>query len=201
MRTFILSFLIFAAAITANLSRAQVPAPAADDATQQQIDKLSAQIQELLDAQGAQNKRIDDLEKKISDLTDKQGQPGAGAGASSEDLQKLADQIQEVDKRRQADNEAIVKELEKLDKALGVPAAPHKLTPTANSGNTTSNPGEKQNGYYYEVKAGDTLAAIAKAYRDQKVKVTTTQIVAANPGLNPNNLKVGQKIFIPDSSK
>ena len=34
--------------------------------------------------------------------------------------------------------------------------------------------------------------------RAKGVKVTTTQILAANPGLNPNSLIVGKKIFIPD---
>jgi LysM repeat protein len=31
--------------------------------------------------------------------------------------------------------------------------------------------------------------------------VTTDQILKANPGLNPNSLKVGQKIFIPAPAK
>jgi LysM repeat protein len=39
--------------------------------------------------------------------------------------------------------------------------------------------------------------SLAKAYRDQGIKVTSEQILKANPGLNPNTLKVGQKIFIP----
>jgi len=208
MRTFTLSFLIFVAAVTTNFSRAQVPPPmpSTDDATQQQIDKLSAQIQDFQDAQAAQGKRLDDLEKKVSDLTDKLNQPGGGGSVSPDDLKKLSDQIQEVDKKRQSDNEAILKELEKLDKALGVAPSPHKVTTpvaTASGGNTATSAsgGDKQSGYYYEVRPRDTLAAIAKAYRDQHINVTTAQIIAANPGLNPNNLKVGQKIFIPDSSK
>jgi len=48
------------------------------------------------------------------------------------------------------------------------------------------------------VKDGDTLGGIAKKYKSQGVKVTTTQILKANPGLNPNALYVGKKIFIPD---
>jgi nucleoid-associated protein YgaU len=57
-----------------------------------------------------------------------------------------------------------------------------------------------QNGYEYTVKAGDSLSAIAKAYRDQGVKVTTTQILKANPGLDANKLFSGKKIFIPDAA-
>ena len=55
-------------------------------------------------------------------------------------------------------------------------------------------------GYEYEIKPGDTLHLIAKAYRDQGVKVTTTEIIAANPKMNPNVLIPGKKIFIPDAS-
>ncbi|MEI9961900.1 MAG: hypothetical protein WDM76_12435 [Limisphaerales bacterium] len=56
-------------AFTASVAFAQ------DEATQQQLDKLFGQIQDLLDAQAAQGKRIDALEKQISDLSDKLNQP------------------------------------------------------------------------------------------------------------------------------
>jgi LysM repeat protein len=60
-----------------------------------------------------------------------------------------------------------------------------------------SNPGGKQSGYEYSIQRNDNLSIIAKAYRDQGIKVTTDQILKVNPGLDPKNLKVGQKIFIP----
>ena len=41
------------------------------------------------------------------------------------------------------------------------------------------------------------LSIIVKAYRDQGIKVTADQILKANPGLDPKNLIVGKKIFIP----
>ena len=53
-------------------------------------------------------------------------------------------------------------------------------------------------GYEYEVKAGDTLSLIVQAYRKQGVKVTSALVIKANPGLNPNRLFTGKKIFIPD---
>ena len=63
-----ISLWLFILVFTASLARAQ------DDATQQQIDKLSGQIQDLLDAQAAQGKRIDALEKEISDLNKEKDQ-------------------------------------------------------------------------------------------------------------------------------
>jgi phage tail protein X len=190
-----ISLWIFIFVFTASLARAQ------DEATQQQIDKLSGQIQDLLDAQAAQGKRLDALEKQIADFADKLNQPAANDGASADDLKKLAAQVQEIDKKRQDDNALILSQLEKLAKAGGVPVAPHKpspIVPPATPISSAPTTGAKQNGYEYTIATGDMVATIAKAYRAQGVKVTTDQILAANPGLNPNKMIVGKKIFIPD---
>ena len=172
-----------------------------DAATQQQIDKLSGQIQDILETQAAQTKRLEVLEKQIADLGDKLNQPAANDSASADDLKKLAAQVQEIDKKRQDDNEQILKAIEKLGKT-GTGSAGHKPAPTASTTTSTdaSTPGAtgSQKGYNYPIAAGDTISAIAKAYRAQGVKVTSEQILAANPGLNPNSLIVGKKIFIPD---
>jgi LysM repeat protein len=184
------SLWLFILVFTASLARAQ------DDATQQQIDKLSGQIQDLLDAQAAQGKRIDVLEKEISDLSDKSSQPGVAA--SPDDLKKLAEQVQEIDKKRQDDNERILKELERLDKSMGVSPSSHKTEPSVSTTSANAPASGPQKGYEYPIASGDTISAIAKAYRAKGIKVTSDQILAANPGLNPNSLVVGKKIFIPD---
>jgi LysM repeat protein len=185
---FILTFLVCAA-------RGQ------DAATQQQIDKLSGQIQDILETQAAQTKRLEALEKQIADLGDKLNQPIANESASADDLKKLAAQVQEIDKKRQDDNEQILKAIEKLGKA-GTGSTGHKPPPaastTSSTDTSTSSATSPQKGYDYTIAAGDTISAIAKAYHAQGVKVTTAQILAANPGLNPNSLIVGKKIFIPD---
>jgi len=176
-----------------------VAARAQDAATQQQIDKLSGQIQDVLAAQAAQEKRISALERQISDLGSQANQAGAGGFASQDDLKKLAEQVQEIDKKRQEDNERVLKELEQLEKSLGASPpgrhSPPEISPTPLKSHSTDGGG--QTGYDYTVRKGDTILAIAKAYRDQGIKVTTDQILKANPGLDPKNLKVGQKIFIP----
>ena len=142
---FILSFSIAAA-------RAQ------DAATQQQIDKLNGQVQDLLDAQATQAKRIVALEKEIAGLGDRVNQ---------DDLKKLADQVREIDRKRQEDNARILKELERLGKALGVSQPSRKTTPNVPTTTPAGNPGpaagSPQKGYDYNVRSGDTLSAIAKA--------------------------------------
>jgi len=188
-------FLILFAAISAATVFGQ------DTATQQQIDKLSGQIQDLLAAQGKQDQVIAGLRKEISELRDKVNTPQVNDSASREDLKTLAEKVQEIDKKRQADRDLIIKQIEQLGKVAG------GATPTVKSKSTPKNPvsddtatalATPQKGYEYVVKAGDTIGLIAKAYRDQGVKVTTTQILKANPGLDATKLYVGKKVFVPD---
>ena len=186
MKRILIWFLVLGFSVAA--ARAQ------DDATQQQINELNGRIQNLTDSQTVQAKRITALEKDISELRDKIN----GPGANQDDLKKLADQVQEIDKKRQEDRELILKEIGKLGKVGGSPSG-RKSTPsvTTNAATGGSSAGGKENGYERTIAAGDTLSVIAAAYRDQGIKVTSDQILKANPGLDPKNLKVGQKIFIP----
>ncbi len=181
MEKILVGLLIFGVSLAA--TRAQ------DSGTQQQIDQLRGTIQDALEAQQLQAKRLDALEKEVNELRDKAGGPGANA----DDLQKLADQIQEIDKKRQADRELILKEIEKLGKAGGTVSG-RKATPTVL---TNAPPGGKESGYEYKVVAGDTFLIIAKKYSDEGIKVTAEQIQKANPGVDSKKLKLGQKIFIP----
>jgi septal ring factor EnvC (AmiA/AmiB activator) len=193
-----ISLWLFIFVFTASLARAQ------DAATQEQLDKLSGQIQDLQVSLLSQDKRIQALEKQIADLGDKVNQPAANDSASADDLKKLAAQVQEIDKKRQDDNALILRQLEKLAKVGGASTTGHKsppaVLPAATTAAADASPGAKQSGYDYTIAPGDTVSAIAKAYHAQGVKVTTAQILAANPGLNPNSLIVGKKIFIPDAN-
>jgi LysM repeat protein len=195
-----ISFLILCAVLVAT------PVFGQDTATQQQIDKLTGQIQDLLAAQGRQDQTIADLRRDISELRDKVNTPQVNDNASRDDLKKLAEQVQEVDKKRLADRELILKEIDRLGKAVVVAAAvPTHISKTstpkpAADDNDTAAPATPQNGYEYVVQKGDSLSAIAKAYRAKGVKVTTTQIIKANPGLSAATLYSGRKIFIPDAN-
>ncbi len=79
----------------------------------------------------AQGKHIEALEKEISDLQSQVNQPAANAAntANSDDLKKLAEQVQEIDKKRQEDNDRVLKELERLEKSLGASSSSHRSPP------------------------------------------------------------------------
>jgi LysM repeat protein len=188
-----ISFWFLILAFTAVTARAQ------DAETTDRLNKVDGYVQDLLATRAAQDKRMQALEKEIADLRDKLNQPGANNYASADDLQKLAGQVQELAKKQQADNDLILKEIEKLGKIGGGSTASRKSPPGV-AAPPKENPtpaGGAQKGFYYEVQSGNTLSAIVKAYREQGVKVTVDQILKENPGLDPKNLPVGKKIFIP----
>lgn len=165
------------------------------------IKHLQATVDDLNAAQDDLRKQIQSLAREISDLREKAAKP-AGNFASPDDIKRLADAIQEVDRKRQADNEKMIAELSKVAKTLGSavrtrPEPKTNVTPPANDPGTGQNPPKDQDGFYYKVKAGDSFSSIARAYREQGVKVYTSDIEKANPGVDSSKLKVDQKIFIP----
>lgn len=72
----------------------------------------------------------------------------------------------------------------------GSVTAPSSPTTTSRSGSTTASP--SRSGKSHTVQSGDTLTSIARRYG---VKVTA--LTAANPGLDPKRMKVGQTLNLP----
>lgn len=170
--------------------------PAQDAATQQQLDKLSGQIQDVQDALAQQDKRIAALEQEVAALRDKVNAPVVTDYASRDDLKKLAQDVQEIDQKRQDDRDLILKQIKNLGKVAA--AVPPPTRQIASAPKLADDTGAADTPHYeYEIKPGDTLGLIIKAYREQGVKVTKSQIIAANPKMNPNILIPGRKIIIP----
>ena len=176
------------------------PARAQDAAVEERLNKLNAHVEDLLAAQAEQQKRLAAQTREIEVLREQAAKP-AGNFASQEDLLKLAEKLKEIDQKRVADNEKILKEIEKLGRA-GAAARTEKkagkIPPEAVEKAGTGGSAEK--GFEYVIQSGDTLSTIAQAYREKGIKITSEQVLKANPGLKPNSLKVGQKIFIPASA-
>ena len=176
-------------------------APAArgqDAATQERLDKLSGRIEDLAAAQDAMKKQVSELARELESVREQSGKPNASY-ARQEDLNRMAEAIKEVDRKRMDDAEKIHTELLKLRKVLETPlASPKRTSVQAPKDNPPrANPTTPDKGFEYKIKSGDTLDAVAQAYRDQNIKVTVAQILNANPGLKAERLKVGQTIFIP----
>jgi LysM repeat protein len=167
---------------------------AQDAATEERLNKLAGQVQDLIAAQEALQKKIEALQGDLRDLHDQLNNAN-GQAVSRDELKRLAEEIQKVDRNRVADYERIVSKIEDLGKAVVPPPAPPKTRkPPADEAPPAS---VSDKGYEHVVKKGENLSLIAQAYREKNVKVTVKDILQANPGLDPNRLQVGQKVFIP----
>jgi len=170
---------------------------AQDAAMEERLNQLSAQIDVLKEARELQNKKIEALEKQVGELQSQVNKP-SGDYATSEQLKKVADAVTEVDKKRKADSENVADQLEKIRKALipggggGGRRSSAPVTDTPKPAFDASAPHME-----HKVEPGETLSAIASAYRAKGVKVTLQQIMDANPKVDPKNVKVGQTIIIP----
>jgi LysM repeat protein len=176
-------------------------------ATQQQLEELNGRLQTLIEGQTANERRIEVLAREVSQLRDKVNTPPpANDGPSREDLRKLARTVQELAEKQQADKDLILENIRQLGRAIsGEPAGSGKKTPKAGAKKIepTKNedpapPSGPLVGHEYKVQPGDSLGVIVKAFRDKGVKVTTAQVLKANPGLDADKLYVGKVIFIPD---
>lgn len=182
-------------------------AQAQDAAVEERLNKLSGYIEELQAAKVGMDKRITALVKEVESVRD--ANKANGNLATQDDIKRLADAIKEVDRKRLEDYEKIHQALEKLAKVLSAPL------PAATGGGVAKKPKERavvpnesdsgkaagrgsEKGFEHTIAAGDTLSTIAQAYRQElKIKVTVDQILKANPGLKPNSLIAGKKIWIP----
>jgi len=188
-----ISFLLVTLALCA------APAVRAQDAaTLERLDKLAGRIEDLTAAQEALKKQMSELSRELERVREQSAKPSANY-ARQEDLNLLAEKIKEVDRKRMDDAEKIRTELVKLRRALEAPLTPPKTKPASvpKEKPAPEKPVGDDKVFPYTVQSGDTLDAIVQAYKEKNIKVTVAQILAANPGLKADKLRVGQKIFIP----
>jgi LysM repeat protein len=183
--------------------------------------RINARVQELEETLQAHQKTIMKLTEEVHRLSEEVSRLNAKneSAATQESLKRLGEKIEEVDKKRQADNALALAQLKSLGAQLVMPApkagSTEKGSQSPNSGkssaappvkNASQNPGEDttkaapavpENGYEYSIKSGDTLDKILRDLRAHGMKLTQKQVMDANPGVNWSKLKIGQKIFIP----
>ena len=169
-----------------------------DAATEERLNRISGQIEDLIAGQKAQQKQISGLMREVEALREATAKP-PGNFAAQEDVKHLADAIKEVDRKRLDDAEKTRTELLGLRKVLEAPIASSNKRSSSppKIAEKDKDAGANDKVFEYVIKSGDTLSVIVQAYAKENIKVTTDQIVKANPGLNPNKLRPGQKILIP----
>ena len=165
------------------------------EVTQQQEDMLLLK-EDLNRTKG----RLETLEMEYQRLMRGLDAMQGAANSSKGETSATQARLEEIDRRlntiegaRVKDRQAIVDQLSgKMadimgDRTTGKSSPKSKSLTTRASASTTG-----MTGYEHVVKEGDTLSAIATAY-----KVKTGAIVEANKLQSPYTLRTGQKLFIP----
>ena len=176
---------------------------AAQQAADERYKRMAADIEALQMDNESLKAKIVSLETKLDALRQQLATAGNNTGVQ-EDLKRLAENIAQVDKKREEDKQAISEEIRKsiagLERSLAGAPAPTRA-PAAKLQLDTPIP-TVENGFSYTIQEGDNLSAIVKAYNaDFKSKgwktITLKQAMEANPNIKWDHLRVGQKIIIP----
>jgi len=167
-------------------------AEAQDRATQERMDKLSAQIEDLIIAQRLHQRQMAELSKEISSLREQVSKPNASY-LTTDDLKPLRLAIEEVDRKRIQDARKVETELVNLANLLKSASKPPAAKPPADR----PAPNVSESGFEHKVEKGQTLSMIVNAFREKGYKVTVDDVLKANKGLKADKLPVGKTIWIP----
>src|SRR5688572_5050448 len=196
------TFLMTIAAVAIHAQDNPAAAAVAREEAESRYQRLSSRIDDLEVSFQKFQKDLDKLESEIRGLRDQVSRAAdhSSGAASQESIKRLADAIEEVDRKRvkhQENVDSALREMEKVIVKGGGSGSRNNPRPPANAPEGQGS----GKGYDYTVRSGDNPTKIAAVLREQKgLKITSSQIIAANPGVDWTRLRIGQKIFIPDSS-
>jgi len=75
------------------------------------------------------------------------------------------------------------------------PDPPREIEPS--QADASANPNQRVDGYWYVLNRGNTLQDVVSAVNaSHQLTLTVDEIQQANPAINPNRLKAGQKLFV-----
>lgn len=211
MRTRFSSFCLAAAvSLTSSMLPAQESseAVAVRQALQQNMSALNARVEDLEASNVSLRAKVDDLRREIQQLREEARRLGDHS-AVQEQIRRLADSVKEVDTKRRTDNEKVLAEIAKLGKQIAdTPVAPPPVpkshsapvahsAPPPDADSKPTQPATPQKGIEYVVKSGDSLSGLVDSCRQKGLKMTQKMMREANPDVNWDRLRIGQKIFIP----
>ncbi len=132
-------------------------------------------------------KQIDELSVRADQAVEAQKQTATQVDNLAQNVQQLLNQIG-----------AKINEMSNQIALLKTPPPPPVKTETADKAGkkaadgTTTETAAPPSGKTYTIKEGDTLGRVAN-----RLNLKLADLEKANPGLNPNRMKIGQKINLP----
>ena len=147
-----------------------------------QLNSLKADVARLKEQVAAIERTQQEIYRRLD-----QGEAGDRAEVRQlkTSVAQLEQGLQALDSARNRDRQEIIDTLGKRVADLMNSQIP--------SGRASSSTSGKERGVEHTVEAGQTISEIAAAY-----KVSVAKILKANNITNPKNIRVGQKLFIPE---
>ena len=168
----------------------------------EQFRRLRGEIEEIKGAHALQQEQTEKLKTKIKNLTEKNIELTrrlSGKFTTAEDLKALQVALKKLDANRIKDRDELTTAIGKLGKLIEKVANQKSTEPVEPTHRTVA-----QDFKYNEhkVETGQFLSTIIVAFNREYKKVgqgsvTQSHVLKANPGLDPNKLRVGQTIKIP----
>jgi vacuolar-type H+-ATPase subunit I/STV1 len=181
---------------------ASLEALAARKEIEEFIRDTNTRLKNLEESLQAQQQRIVQLEDENRNLRQDLARATANKNnnaAHDQAISKLDDKIQDVDKRRLADNKLTVEKLERLEKLISSQAneaARHVKPPPPGP---VINPNADL--FEYSIQSGDNLYKVVDKLKAQGIEVSREDVQKANPTVVWTKLRIGQKIIIPVSKR
>jgi len=204
-RALVFLFVSLILAVVVPLRAADAVALAAQQEIVESNKRLLATLEDLQHTQTAQQKQISALTAELGKLRDEMARNNHDT-ANKESLRKLNDQIVKVDEARVADGKRFQEALERLGETFKktltarpvrpVDIAQNNPTRTPPRGGASSTSANEE-GFEYIVVSGDRPDKIAAKFKAEKINVSASDIIKANPTVDWSKLQVGQKLFIP----
>lgn len=169
------------------------------------LEAFKQEVESRPDTAAEVQGQIDSIEERLVSLGAELMRINRSNRQLRDDVQKAVEDLgREVGQNRRQLNDTVSK-VQELVAALENRSAPARTTTattartsttaattTSGSGGDSPAPDLPDDGVY-RIQAGDTLSAIASRFG-----VSLTELMNANPGVNPNRLQIGQQIQIPN---
>lgn len=164
----------------------------ADDvplATRAEVDYLRGEMRRLNDRQSAAESELGRFQGEMMSA-----QAGQSAFASAAQVQSLQTQLEDLQRQLRALDAARVQDKKEIYDDISKKISTILKSSSSSSASRPSRPrSSSQTGIEHVVQPGESLSKIAAAYG-----VKMDVIVQENGLSSPDNIRVGQKLFIPD---
>ncbi len=157
------------------------PDPTAD--LRESLDRRYEDLDGRLERAGTELARISQLDRQLRSLRDDSQR---AFETVTRDVRTNRNAINEMTGRMQE----IVDTLDEVRRGAPRTAA---APPRAADNNDGPPAADAPEGTVHVIESGDTLSRVASRYG-----VPLSRLMEANPGVNPNRLQIGQRIFIPE---